>query len=76
MLPILTAISTGSVMVLTYFGFSFWQEARRLQRKRELVLKLRSAIARKRTRSRLLHLYELESVPSSAHNVARSCNPE
>ena len=76
MAPIFTAISAGSVMVLAYFGFSFWQEARRLQRKRELVLKLRSAIARKRTRSRLLHLYELQSVPSSTHNVVKSCNPE
>lgn len=63
MLPILTAISAGSVVLLTYFGFSFWLEARRLQHKRELVVKLRSAIARKRTRTRLLHLYKLESMP-------------
>jgi hypothetical protein len=71
MLPILTAISAGSVVLLTYFGFSFWLEARRLQHKRELVLRLRTAIARKRSRARLLHLYELESMPSSAHHVTK-----
>jgi hypothetical protein len=71
MLPILTAISAGSVVLLTYFGFCFWMEARRLQHQRELVLKLRSAIARKRTRARLLHLYELESMPLPANQAAR-----
>jgi hypothetical protein len=71
MLPILTAISAGSVLLLTYLGVSFWQEARRLQHKRELVVRLRSAIARKRTRNRLLHLYELESMPLPARHAAR-----
>ncbi len=71
MLPILTAISAGSVILLTYFGISFWLEARRLQHKRELVVKLRSAIARKRTRNRLLHLYQLESMPASMHQAAK-----
>lgn len=59
MLPILTAICAGSVVLLTYFGFSFWLEARRLQHKRELVVKLRTAISPKRRRNRLLHLYRL-----------------
>lgn len=71
MLPILTAISAASVILLTYFGFSFWLEARRLQHKRELVVKLRSAIARKRTRNRMLHLYELESMPLPHHHAAK-----
>jgi hypothetical protein len=70
MLPILTAISAGSVVLLTYFGFCFWMEARRLQHKRELVVKLRSAIARKRNRinrARLLHLYQLDPTPLPVH---------
>ena len=71
MLPILTTISAGSVVLLTYFGFSFWLEARRLQHKRELVVKLRSAIARKRTRSRVLHLYKSESMPLPTNQAAR-----
>jgi hypothetical protein len=71
MLPILTAISAGSVVLLTYFGFSFWLEARRLQHKRELIVKLRSAIARKPSRTRLLHLYKLESMPLPPNQAAK-----
>ena len=71
MLSILTAISAGSVVLLTYFGFSFWREARRLQHKSELVVKLRSAIARKRSRTRLLHRYELESMPLPSNHAAK-----
>lgn len=71
MLPILTAVSAGSVVLLTYFGVSFWLEARRLQHKRELMVKLRSAIARKRGGTRLLHLYELESMPLPSNHAAK-----
>ena len=71
MLPILTAISAGSVLALAYFGVSFWLEARRLQQQRELVVKLRSAIGRKKRRARLLRLYELESMPLPAHRAGR-----
>ena len=62
MLPILTMISAGSVVLLTYFGISFWREVRRLQNKRELVVKLRTAITQKRIRNRRSHLYRLHPI--------------
>lgn len=62
MLPILTAISAGSVVLLIYFGISFWREANRFQHKREMVVRLRTAIAQKRRRNRLLHLYRLDPI--------------
>lgn len=62
MLLIFTAISAGSVTLMIYFGVGFWREARRLQHKRELVVKLRTAIAQKRRRNRRLYLYRLDPV--------------
>jgi hypothetical protein len=62
MLPILTAVSAGSVVLLTYFGISFWREARRLQHRQEQVFRLRRAIAQKRKRNRHPQLYRLDPV--------------
>jgi hypothetical protein len=61
-LPIITIISAGSVALLIYFGVSFWREAMRLQHHREQVVRLRAAIARKRRRNRLLHLYRIDPI--------------
>jgi hypothetical protein len=61
-LLIISAISAGSIVFLTYFGFALWRDERQQKGKRVLVLHLREAIARKRHQPRLLYMHKLESV--------------
>jgi hypothetical protein len=61
-LLIISAISTGSIAFLIYFGFALWRDERQQKRKRVLVLKLRETIARKRYQPRVLYMHKLDSL--------------
>ena len=61
-LLIISAISTGSVVFLIYFGFALWRDARQSQGRRVLVLRLREAIARKRHQPRVLYTHKLDTI--------------
>lgn len=70
-LLIISAISAGSIVFLTYFGFALWRDEQKQKGKRVLVLQLREVIARKRLQPRLLYMHKLETVGQQQGERAR-----
>ena len=68
----ISAISAGSVIFLTYFGFALWRDERRHGGRRVLVLKLRETIARKRRAPRVLYIHPMDTIRLPRRKQARN----